>query len=106
MQEQFDFVFVDADKSNYINYYDFCIEHKLVRPKGWMLFDNTLWKGKVVDLLANTHANTHAHANVNREAIDRNTAHVHAFNVHVRDDARTRQTVLPVRDGMTLIHVL
>lgn len=80
-----DLAFVDADKAEYVDYY----EELLVRlaPRGLIAVDNTLWGGTVVDI-DDTLAST--------EAIRR-------FNAHVADDERTRQVIVPIGDGLTLI---
>jgi caffeoyl-CoA O-methyltransferase len=81
----FDFVFIDADKPNYSNYYD------AVLPKladdGMIAADNTLWGGQVVD----------------RSDTSENTEAIRAFNDKVRDDPRVVCVQLTVRDGITLI---
>jgi caffeoyl-CoA O-methyltransferase len=81
----FDFVFIDADKENYVNYYE-AVLPKLA-PRGLIAADNTLWSGQVIDP-SDTSSDTVA---------------IRAFNDHVRDDPRTEQVQLTVRDGVTLI---
>jgi caffeoyl-CoA O-methyltransferase len=81
----FDFVFIDADKTNYVNYYE-AVLPKLA-PRGIIAADNTLWSGKVIDP-SDTSPDTVA---------------IRAFNDHVRDDPHTEQVQLTVRDGVTLI---
>jgi caffeoyl-CoA O-methyltransferase len=81
----FDFVFIDADKDNYVNYYE-AVLPKLA-PRGLIAADNTLWSGQVIDP-SDTSSGTVA---------------IRAFNDHVRDDPRTEQVQLTVRDGVTLI---
>ena len=61
INEQFDIVFIDADKMNYINYYDLIIEK--VKPGGYILSDNVLWSGKVLE-----------------EKKDKETQNIHLFN--------------------------
>jgi caffeoyl-CoA O-methyltransferase len=78
-----DLAFIDADKGNYIAYYDAVVP--LLRPGGLLIADNTLWSGKVVDPKSDV-----------ERAIAR-------FNDHVARDARTEKVVLTVRDGMTLV---
>jgi caffeoyl-CoA O-methyltransferase len=81
----FDFVFVDADKENYRNYYE-AVLPKLA-PRGLIAVDNTLWSGRVAD-----------------EANDDETTRViRDFNDHVRADGRVVSVLLTVRDGVTLI---
>lgn len=79
----FDFVFIDADKENYVRYWDAVVPK--VRPGGLIVADNVLWSGRVV--LANPAESTRA---------------IQAFNEHVRNDDRVEQVMLTVRDGMTL----
>ncbi|MEE9270339.1 MAG: O-methyltransferase [Candidatus Krumholzibacteria bacterium] len=78
----FDLVFIDADKGNYIEYWEGCVP--LVRRGGLLLADNVLWSGRVLDP---------------READDHALV---AFNRHVRDDARVETVMLTIRDGITM----
>jgi len=82
--EPFDFVFIDADKSNYSNYYDRAIE--LARPGGLIAIDNVLWGGDVADP-ANTGDDTQA---------------IRAVNQKVRNDERVTLALAPIGDGLTL----
>jgi caffeoyl-CoA O-methyltransferase len=77
-----DFVFIDADKTNYLNYYEAVMG--LVRPGGLIVADNVLWSGKVL----------------NPE--DDDTRAIVAFNEHVAADPRVTNVCLTVRDGMML----
>lgn len=79
----FDFVFIDADKENYLNYYEAVLPR--LRPGGLIAADNTLWSGKVLDPKEQSD-----HAIV-------------AFNKHVARDSRVEQVLLSVRDGVLLI---
>jgi len=81
----FDFVFIDADKPNYINYYEAVLPK--LSPRGLIAADNTLWSGQVIDASDTSEG----------------TVAIRAFNDHVRDDRRTEQVQLTVRDGVTLI---
>ena len=85
LEGEFDFVFIDADKENYVNYYE------AVLPKladdGFIVADNVLWSGRVADP-----SNT-----------DENTLHIREFNDHVLADERVECVMLTVRDGMLLI---
>lgn len=81
----FDVVFVDADKTNYVNYYE-AVLPKLAE-RGVIAVDNTLWSGQVLDA----------------SAIDADTEAIRAFNDHVRGDPRVVCVLLTVRDGVTLI---
>jgi predicted O-methyltransferase YrrM len=80
----FDFAFIDADKTNYQNYYERCL--KLVRRGGMIAIDNTLWYGKVIDRRDRT-ADTRA---------------IRAFNQKLRRDRRVEICLVPIGDGLTL----
>jgi predicted O-methyltransferase YrrM len=82
--EKFDMAFIDADKTNYLAYYERCIE--LVRKGGLIVVDNTLWSGDV--------------ANPENQKPD--TVALRAFNDALRDDDRIDLALLPVGDGVTL----
>lgn len=84
LDETFDLVFIDADKINYANYYDLVLDN--VRPGGFIIADNVLWSGKVLD---------------NKK--DKDTQAIDAFNKKVYSDSRVETTLLPVRDGLMLI---
>ncbi|MBL7839593.1 MAG: O-methyltransferase [Cyclobacteriaceae bacterium] len=77
----FDLVFIDADKENYARYYDLIINR--VPLGGYILADNVLWSGKVLD-----------------EKSDKDTRAIKAFNDKIQDDARVENVLLPVRDGV------
>jgi predicted O-methyltransferase YrrM len=81
---QFDMAFVDADKANCINYYDRCLE--LVRTGGLILFDNTLWGGRVAD----------------PEDQDEDTRAIRALNDQLLGDQRVTLSLVPIGDGLTL----
>ena len=81
---KFDFAFIDADKTNYRNYYERCL--KLVRRGGLILIDNTLWYGSVVDARNRT---PDARA-------------IRAFNRRLRRDRRVELSLVPIGDGLTL----
>ena len=86
LNEQFDLVFIDADKRDYCAYYEAVFDKVL--PGGYIFADNTLWDGKVVEpLLAN----------------DKQTEGVLAFNRYIATDNRVEKVILPLRDGLTLI---
>ncbi len=80
----YDFAFIDADKENYIEYYERCL--KLIRPAGLIAVDNTLWSGRVADPSVN----------------DKDTVAIRAFNDHVRKDQRVDFCLVPIADGLTL----
>lgn len=81
----FDLVFIDADKDNYLSYFEAVLPH--VRPGGLVMADNTLWSGAVV-----------------REAEDGSTTTtIQAFNDAVAADRRVESFILPIADGLTLM---
>jgi caffeoyl-CoA O-methyltransferase len=80
---RFDFVFLDADKENYVNYYEAVLPR--LRSGGLIVADNVLWSGRVV---------------APKKKTDRAVV---AFNKHVRRDPRVECVMLPVRDGVSLI---
>ncbi|MDY7015645.1 MAG: class I SAM-dependent methyltransferase, partial [Cyanobacteriota bacterium] len=82
--ETFDFAFIDADKSNYENYYERALN--LVRPGGAIAIDNVLWGGKVAD----------------REVQDNRTKAIRAFNEKLYRDERVTLSLVPIADGLTL----
>jgi len=82
----FDFAFIDADKSNYLAYYEAILP--LLRPGGWIAADNTLWSGDVLRPAGEQDVDTRA---------------LVEFSRRVRDDVRVDQALLTVRDGLTLI---
>jgi len=81
----FDFAFIDADKENYYNYYEYCLQ--LLRPNGLIAIDNVLWSGKVADV-DNSEAETVA---------------IRALNKKLHKDDRIDLSLLPLSDGLTLI---
>lgn len=83
----FDLVFIDANKREYCDYYE--LVFPLVRPGGWILADNVLWDGKVC-------AETISQ--------DRQTQGILAFNEMVAADPRVENVILPLRDGLNIIH--
>jgi predicted O-methyltransferase YrrM len=82
--DSFDFAFIDADKSNYDEYYEQCL--KLLRPGGLIAIDNTLWDGAVAD----------------PEIDDEDTLAIRALNLKLRDDPRVDFALVPVADGLGL----
>ena len=87
--ERYDLVFIDANKRQYVEYYELVMDY--LNEGGYIIADNTLWAGKVVD------------PNAQREA---QTRGVMEFNDHVKQDPRVEKVILPLRDGLTLIHKL
>lgn len=82
---KFDFIFIDADKKNYISYYEASVE--LLAPNGVIAVDNMLWRGLVAE----------------EDANDKITKTIKEFNLHVKNDPRTEICILPVTDGIMLI---
>jgi predicted O-methyltransferase YrrM len=82
---QFDIVFIDADKKNYSNYYDLVFDK--VKIGGYIIADNVLWSGKVVDIEKNK---------------DSDTILIDAFNKKVHADNRVEHLLLPLRDGLMI----
>ena len=80
----FDLIFIDADKENYINYYESCIN--LIDKKGLIVIDNVLWHGEVAD-----DANNDKFTNIIRD-----------FNNHVKQDKRITKNIVPIGDGLTI----
>lgn len=82
----FDLVFIDADKENYINYYELCFDK--VKQGGFIIADNVLWYGRVLG---------------ERVYTDKETKGIVAFNNLVKDDNRVENLLLPVRDGLMIL---
>lgn len=87
LNETFDLVYIDADKSNYTNYFDLVIDK--VREGGVILADNVLWSGKVLD-----------------KKTDADTKSIISFNKKIQDDSRVENVLLPIRDGIMMIRKL
>ena len=86
---EFDMAFIDGDKRTYIETYEMVMQ--VLRPGGFILADNTLWDGHVVDP-----AYDH----------DQQTIGIRRFNDYLKNDHRAEQVILPLRDGLTLIRKL
>jgi caffeoyl-CoA O-methyltransferase len=87
LHETFDLVFIDADKANYANYYDLVFDK--VRAGGYIIADNVLWSGKVVE-----------------EKKDKDTLAIHSYNLKVAADKRVENFILPLRDGLNIARKL
>lgn len=83
----FDLVFIDANKREYCEYYNLVFDR--VRPGGFIIADNTLWDGKVVEW---------------GKKLDAQTAGILQFNDMVAADERVEKVIVPIRDGLTIIH--
>ena len=84
----FDLAFIDADKKEYSDYLDLVLP--LMRPGGWILADNTLWDGHIIEATYDK---------------DKQTVALRAFNDKVAADNRLEKVILPLRDGLTIIRV-
>lgn len=82
----FDLVFIDADKKEYCDYLDLVLP--LMRQGGWILADNTLWDGHIIDPAYDK---------------DKQTVALRAFNDKVVQDEQLEKVILPLRDGLTII---
>jgi predicted O-methyltransferase YrrM len=89
MKEEFDLVFIDADKEQYIDYYNLSMEK--LKPGGFIIADNVLWSGKVLE---------------SDRKSDKETKGIKAFNDFVAKDSRVEQVILSVRDGLLLVRKL
>ena len=86
--EKFDLVFIDADKTNYIEYYERSL--KLLNKNGLIIIDNVLWYGEVV----------------NQNNTDKFTKNIKEFNNHISKDERIEKLIVPLGDGMTVCRKL
>ncbi len=89
LNEMFDLVFIDADKINYSNYYDLVFDK--VKSGGFMIADNVLWSGKVLE---------------KESDMDSDTKAIVDFNKKVHEDKRVHHVLLPVRDGLMVMRKL
>lgn len=85
LEGEFELIFIDADKPNYLNYYEATLPK--LAPGGVMILDNTLWSGRVADPDEN----------------DDNTRAIREVNDRILDDPRVNNVLLTVRDGMNLV---
>ena len=83
LNETFDLVFIDADKVNYSNYYDLVFDK--VRVGGYIIADNVLWSGKVIE-----------------DKKDKDTLAIHQYNQKVSSDNRVKNFILSLRDGLNI----
>ncbi|MBN9283995.1 MULTISPECIES: O-methyltransferase [unclassified Flavobacterium] len=89
LNKKFDLVFIDADKENYIHYFEMIVP--LMHKGGIILSDNVLWSGKVLEPL---------------KANDKSTKILLDYNKLLKDDPRVETVLLPIRDGLTVSRVL
>jgi predicted O-methyltransferase YrrM len=88
LHEEWDIVFIDADKTGYIDYYELTLPH--VKQNGLIIADNVLFHGEVLE----------------ENIKGKNAKAINAFNVHVANDKRVEQVMLTVRDGLMLMRKL
>ena len=84
LNEKWDIVFIDADKHNYINYYH--LVFSMVKVGGYIIADNVLWSGKVIDLSQQ----------------DKDTSLLREYNQLVHQDDRVEEVLFPIRDGLMI----
>ena len=82
--KKYNLIFIDADKENYINYFNLSL--KLIEKDGFILIDNVLWHGDVA----------------NRNKKDKFTNIIREFNSFIKDDNRVEKFILPIGDGITI----
>ena len=85
LQEEYDLVFIDADKSNYINYYNLVFDK--VAKGGYIIIDNVLWSGKVVEEVESGDVDTRVLIDLNRL---------------IHEDDRVQEVLFPIRDGLMI----
>ncbi|MBL4861806.1 MAG: class I SAM-dependent methyltransferase [Crocinitomicaceae bacterium] len=86
LKREFDLVFIDADKSNYVNYYNLVFDK--VRKGGYIIVDNVLWSGKVMEEVAEDDADTKVLVELNQM---------------IHEDDRVQEILLPIRDGLMVV---
>ena len=82
--KKFDLIFIDADKGNYKNYYELCLN--LINKKALIIFDNVLWHGEVFK----------------KTVTDEQTSVMREFNKYIKHDSRVEKFILPLGDGLTI----
>lgn len=85
LDEEFDIVFIDADKRNYINYYNLVFDK--IKKGGYIIADNVLWSGKVLE---------------DYDQLDKSTQIIMDYNKLVHEDNRVQEVLLPIRDGLMI----
>ncbi|MCW8399772.1 class I SAM-dependent methyltransferase [Legionella sp. PATHC038] len=84
-EQKFDFIFIDADKTNYVHYYELAL--KLIQPKGLIAIDNIFWDGKVID----------------ENELGGQTREIRKLNDLIKNDERVFVSLLPIADGLFLV---
>ena len=87
-KQNFDLVFIDADKENYKNYYDQSLD--LIDKNGLIIIDNVLWHGEVVD----------------KKNQDKLTINIREFNYYINNDKRIENLIIPIGDGLSVCRKL
>lgn len=87
LAHSFDFIFIDADKTNYLNYYELAIQ--LLSPSGLIAIDNVFWEGKVID----------------PQEIGGQTREIRKLNEFLKHDTRVHTSLLPISDGLFLVQL-
>ena len=82
--QRFDLIFIDADKENYLKYYEASMD--LINKNGLIVIDNVLWHGEVIDDTKN----------------DKFTNIIREFNTHIKKDSRVANNIIPIGDGLTI----
>ncbi|MDD4001596.1 MAG: O-methyltransferase [Bacteroidales bacterium] len=85
IEEEFDLIFIDADKASYVQYYNICVEK--LRKGGVIIADNILWYGKV---------------GLNPMPQDKETQAINRFNQIITEDTRVENVIIPIRDGLMM----
>lgn len=85
LDEEFDIVFIDADKRNYINYYHLVFDK--VKKGGYIIADNVLWSGKILEPY---------------DKLDKSTRVIMDYNKLIHEDDRVQEVLLPIRDGLMI----
>lgn len=83
----FDFIFIDADKTNYVHYYERALQ--LITPKGLIAIDNVFWSGAVVD----------------KNVTNAQTREIRKLNALIKQDTRVHTSLLPIDDGLFLVQL-
>lgn len=86
-EQKFDFIFIDADKTNYLQYYEIAL--KLIQPRGIIAIDNVLWDGKVID----------------ENETGGQTREIRKLNELIKNDKRVFASLLPIADGLFLVQL-
>ena len=82
--QRFDLIFIDADKENYLKYYEASMD--LINKNGLIVIDNVLWHGEVIDDTKN----------------DKFTNIIRDLNTHIKKDSRVAKNIIPIGDGLTI----